>query len=408
MKRAQVYCITGFFALFLFAGPAGAQTKLRILGIMDYAAANVGESIKNDAARLQQWYLSVFDSDTLPNLKGKSTIHYLGTDGRALTPDAIRAYFKGYPIQPDESLMVFYSGHGGMDFGRFPMGQYLSLSGGDMSEAEIIEIAQAPLTLLFLNSCSSFPFPPEPPQMRATQPENWAPFEKLVGRLFLEPVGVLILRAASQGQTAWGSPDGSYFGLELMEELSPYSLYRFANEPNPWPALLSSITQGTQERFQAAKRAVAQNSPNAAAAAILSAKDQLPWAHQSLHAPSVSGIDYVAYYPAQVNPQTGKSERRISFKFWVSGWNGHTLQARAYFYQDEKTPLQSTDSSGVARYLATEPHEIPVTHPQGAWGYAYLKDDWQNLPQQYLVKVHLMQGQAAVAGSGFTLFALPK
>jgi hypothetical protein len=406
MKRSQVYWIAGFFSLILFTSNAGAQTKLRILGIMDYAAANVGESIKNDAARFQQWYLSVFESDMLPNLKGKATIHYLGTDGLALKPEAVRTYFKSYPIQPDESLMVFYSGHGGMDFGRFPMGQYLSLSGGDMSEAEIIEIAQAPLTLLFLNSCSSFPLPlPETPELSAPQREDWAPFEKLVGRLFLEPVGVMILRAASQGQTAWGSPDGSYFGLELMEELAPNNLYRYANDPNPWPTLLASITQETLKRFQAAKHAVAQNPSSAAASSILSAEDQRPWAHYSLHAPSVSGIDYVAYYPTQLNPQTGKNERRISFKYWVSGRNGQMLQARAYFYQNEKTPLQWTDANGVPRYLATEAQDIAVTHPSGAWGYAYLKDESVNLPQNYLVKVHLMQGPDAVAESSFTTFA---
>ncbi len=406
MKRAQVYWITGFLSLFLCAGNAGAQTKVRILGIMDYAAANVGESIKKDASRLQQWNLSVFESDTFPNLKGKSTIHYLGTDNRKLTPDAIRDYFKGYPIQPDESLMVFYSGHGGMDFGRFPMGQYLSLSGGDMSEAEIIEIAQAPLTLFFLNACSSYPLPlPENPQMSAAQPEDWAPFEKLVGRLFFEPVGVLILRAASPGQPAWGTPDGSYFGLELIDGLAPYNLYRLANDPNPWPTLLASITQKTQERFVAAKQAVAQNPPADATNSILTAQDQRPWAHYSLHAPNVSGIDYVAYYPSQWNAQTGKNERRISFKFWVSGLSGQTLQARAYFYQDEKTPLQSTDVNGISYYLATEAQNIAVTHPQGAWGYAYLKDDLQNLPQNYLVKVHLMRDRDPVAESSFTRFA---
>jgi hypothetical protein len=406
MKRTQVYWIAGFFSLFLFASDASAQTKLRILGIMDYAAAGVGESIKNDASRLQQWYLSVFESDTFPNLKGKSTVHYLGTDGLAITPDTVRAYFKNAPIQPDESLMVFYSGHGGMDYRRFPMGQYLSLSGGDMSEAEIIEIAQAPLTLLFLNACSSLPVAmPDKPEMGAGQREDWTPFEKLVGRLFLEPVGVLILRAASEGQTAWGNTDGSYFGLEVMKELAPYSLYRHANDPNPWSAVLSSITLGTQERFQAAKRAFAQSSPPATASSILSAKDQRPWAHLSIHAPTVSGIDYVAYYPAQLNPQTGKYERRISFKYWVSGRGGQSLQARAYFYESENKPLQRADAGGVSRYIATQAQDIAVTNPQGAWGYTYLKDDLENLPQNYLVKIHLMQAADAVAESSFTHFA---
>jgi hypothetical protein len=406
MKRTQVYWIAGLFTLFLFASNASAQSKLRVLGIMDYAAAGVGESIKNDANRLHQWYLSVFDSDSFPNLKGKATVHYLGTDGLPLKPDAILEYFKGYPIAPDESLMVFYSGHGGMDYARFPMGQYLSLSGGDISETQIIEVAQAPLTLFFLNACSSYPLPlPETPEMKATQPEDWAPFEKLIGRLFFEPVGVLILRAASEGQTAWGTPDGSYFGLELMKELDPYSLVRHANDSNPWSEIVSAITKGTQERFQAAKRTVAQNPPKITTSSILEAQDQLPWAHTSLHAANVSGIDYVAYYPPQLNPQTGKYERRISFKYWVSGWNGHSLQARAYFYENESTPLQWTDVSGLSRYSATEAHTITVQHPQGAWGYAYLNDDLANLPQNYLVKVHLMQGQDAVTESSFTKFA---
>ncbi len=405
MKLAQVW-IAGWLSLLLLAAQANAQTKVRILGIMDYAAANVGESIKKDASRLQQWHLSVFESDTFPNLKGKSTIHYLGTDGLALKPDVIRAYFKSAPIQPDESLLVFYSGHGGMDFRRFPMGQYLSLSGGDISETELIEISQAPLTLLFLNACSSFPLPlKEKPEMGAAQPQDWAPFEKLIGRLFFEPVGVMILRAASQGQTAWGTPDGSYFGLEVMKGLDPYNLYRLANDPNPWPALLKSITQETQKRFQAAKQAVAQNPPADTASSILAAQDQLPYAHYSVHAPSLSGIDYVAYYPVKWNAQKAKKERRISFKFWVAGLNGSTLQARAYFYQDERTPLQSTNANGISYYLATEAENIPVTNPQGAWGYAYLNDEVQNLPQQYLVKVHLMKDREAVAESTLTRFA---
>src|SRR4051812_28964476 len=101
-----------------------ALDKLRIVLLVDTQAENVGSGIENDLKNLEKSFDGIFKNPDYPRLqKKKVTTDVLGKN-ESLSAKRIETYFSGNPLEKEEGLLVYFSGHGGYD-PSFPIGGHL-------------------------------------------------------------------------------------------------------------------------------------------------------------------------------------------------------------------------------------------------------------------------------------------
>jgi hypothetical protein len=162
---------------------------------------------------------------------GRSEIRTL--EGSKVTRDNILAEVDRFPVGPNDTLFVYFTGHGGYD----RSGQHvIALARGRLTRPEFItrlKARKARLTVLMTDACSG-----EAPVETGNQDK--APTRNgLLVSLLLEHAGVVDINAATQGELGWCSSTGvgSWFTwvfVQMCQDM-PFRDPRRVTWQEAWP-----------------------------------------------------------------------------------------------------------------------------------------------------------------------------
>lgn len=228
---------------------ADPLNRIRVLLVVDTKAkGDIGESVVADYKRMARTFNSIFENPAYPKLNGRMKGQSIGTVG-SVTIKQIAQYFKKYPIQQDEALVFYYSGHGGVD-PKLHGYHFMSFSSGDkLQNSNLVNLFQSSLvpfhpalTIFIFDDCSSF----SEVTLPKVAPAGGGGREQLYVDLFLRSRGVVWINAASPGQAAWGGVMTPAFTATL--------LYGNLDGGDLWGSLFQQVRSGTEFRFAATKQ----------------------------------------------------------------------------------------------------------------------------------------------------------
>lgn len=221
---------------------ANAGSVHALVVIMD-DDERVGEAMKVNHRHLIRLLNKVDESYTVDRTD------YLSSKGRT-RPNNILNWVKSVNPRPDDVVLIYYGGHGGMD--ATSKRTYLYLTDGnlyrDNLEAEMKKHLSCRLKILITDACSSVPVT----AAERLKPQNYR--TDSVGKshirdLFGEHKGFLHLTAATEGEFAWCNDSiGGVFTSRLMEYISEDS--DTDKDGNiEWSEVFALAKMSTQERF---------------------------------------------------------------------------------------------------------------------------------------------------------------
>jgi hypothetical protein len=176
-------------------------------------------------------------------------------DGNDVTPASILNYYTNLDCRPDDTLVFYYTGHGGTDpnFGHF-----LSTAGGTMnilrSTVRDMMVAKKPHVVIILTDCCSL----SGRLMTPFAPGVGMPLEKLLKDLFLRHGGVVDITAASyrgpdDAEAAYFTPKvGGVFTTALMETLASARTVNLDSDGDgfySWRDLMPKLVDNTGFQF---------------------------------------------------------------------------------------------------------------------------------------------------------------
>ncbi len=248
---AQLACVVGpGTAGAVLAQDVGEARRLRVLFVMDTDADNISGGVRADRANLIKVFQEVRRGREDKIILEEKT-------GDNVTPDQVLGYCQrmkrdhGHALK-DESLLVIYSGHGGIDPVR---GHFLAMRRGRLYRSDLrdaLDATGARLTVILTNCCSNIEGV-DPPMRRV--PAEWAAFKQL----FFQHCGMVDITAAEEGTFAWiNNRDGGFFTLCLTRLLcEPIgTLDKDGNGFVDWTEFSVRLTDDTEGLFVKARDAV--------------------------------------------------------------------------------------------------------------------------------------------------------
>lgn len=200
------------------ATSSGLPAIHALLIIMD-SDPKIGESTKLDLIRVQT-AIQTLKSDAVLDVKILSSMNALYKN-ETVTPQQVQDWIESLKIASDDTIVIYYSGHGYMDQDE---NHYLAFnprspnSMDDMSREEIIQsLKKKPCRLkMLITDCCSNKIDISGGAGRDIEIVS----ESLIYaiNLFLEHKGVLNINSSSEGEVAWGNNSiGGYFTMSLFE-----------------------------------------------------------------------------------------------------------------------------------------------------------------------------------------------
>ena len=205
-KESPLSLLSIFFGYFCFVTflnsveLAQAETKLQIIFCADTNAKGVGPRVAGDLNHIRTLFL-----ENVPQHLYK--FHELtGNDASA---EKIGNKIRAVPIDSDDVLVFFYSGHGAFDTNENE--HLIALTNGDLIRRsdllEVIHSREAKLDVLITNSCSNFvKF-----DVNSPSPNGVQRLKPLFHELFFKPRGLVNISATMPGELAVTSDAGSAF-----------------------------------------------------------------------------------------------------------------------------------------------------------------------------------------------------
>jgi hypothetical protein len=206
--------------LCLAAGPVAADAaddeavRVRVLLAGDTGDPDIGPSVRKDLRTMRALLEDAFASH-----KDRLTLDVL--EDRNVTRDGVLGYYRGLQTGPHETLLFYFSGHGGTERLRGHLFQVLSADGAGPAALWRDEVRAAMrshrprLCVLLSDVCSDLMDfgPREAP--RGVEAPEW----DTVRCLLLQARGLVDLNAVSEGESAVGLEDGGLFTGSLAELL---------------------------------------------------------------------------------------------------------------------------------------------------------------------------------------------
>ena len=131
-------------------------SRLRILLIIDTHGANADlNGFAIDRGTMKKVLKEALREQ---NLEDRYTLDIL--DGTAVTPARVLDYYRNLKVEPNETLLCYYSGHGGAEKGQ---GHFLDMKSGRLMRSELrkaMEAKRPRLAVLLSDCCGDYGFDP--------------------------------------------------------------------------------------------------------------------------------------------------------------------------------------------------------------------------------------------------------
>ncbi len=174
-------------------------------------------------------------------------------DNASGDPTRIVAMIKQMAVDPNDTFVFYFSGHGGSD----DRGQYLAFAGGRLYRDEIRALLQqkgARLNVIITDCCNQRADGQNfgAPSMDMQPPATVTP---LFQSLFFQPSGIVDISGSSPGEAAFFGPlddeSGDFPGSLFTSQIEKF-IYRFKHYPSTWDHFLRSISLNVHLAFRAA------------------------------------------------------------------------------------------------------------------------------------------------------------
>jgi hypothetical protein len=173
-------------------------------------------------------------------------------DNASGDPARIKQLIKSIAAGPNDSFVVYFSGHGGND----DRGQYLSFAGGRLYRDELRALMQqkgARLNVIITDCCNQRADGEDfgAPAMDMQPPPAVTP---LFQSLFFQPSGIVDINGSSPGEAAFFAPlddeSGALPGSLFTSQMERF-IYRYKQQPSSWDHFLRSVSLNVHLAFRA-------------------------------------------------------------------------------------------------------------------------------------------------------------
>jgi hypothetical protein len=302
--------------------------------------------------------------------EGQLEFHPLEISENALgDPRQIARFIQDIRVAPNDTLLFYFSGHGGHD----DRGQYLAFAGGRLYRDELRALMKqkgARLNVIITDCCNQRMDGEDfaAPSMDMEPPPAVTP---LFRSLFFEPQGLVDINSSSPGEAAFfaplgGPPEapvGSLFTIQIAN-----FVYRFRQQRTTWDHFMRSVSLNVHLAFRSGY-------PNGA----VGNKGGKFQSDQNVYAYEYPGM------PAKQGPRSGFTVRDSQNRGAV------ITQVRAGF------PASQVYDLSARRYVALQPGEVIVAaNNLPIRTVAEIVDVIKNSPQVMRLKIRNSRGDREV------------
>ena len=223
--RGKTFIFVGLFCLVVGGFSAARGQAIHLINVADTNDAKVGVSCEADMGNVSQIFFFGFPEPMLKETR-------LSAD--EVSVENIMKAIAAAPVQGNDSLVFFWSGHGGFDVQRKE--HFLQMPGGGLlfrsTVLGALKKRGARLTVLMTDSCANFvDTTANLQQMAPASPDPNRGVAPLFDALFVKSKGVVDINAAAPGEFALGLRGGGLFGVLLASS----ALYEEPPENAPRP-----------------------------------------------------------------------------------------------------------------------------------------------------------------------------
>jgi hypothetical protein len=190
-----------FAILMAIPSTASAEGKVHALLCFDTdAGGGIGRGVKSDRDNLLRVLWESFDTD-----ERRNRIEMTVLEGAKLIPSRILDWYADLVSDDDDTLLFYYSGHGGMDRDG---GHFLAMSHGTVwrSDLRAAMLSRKPrLCIILTDCCANFEDQiPQQGELPVPTPANW----DVVQLLFFNSSGFVDTNAAAPGSFSYANDQG--------------------------------------------------------------------------------------------------------------------------------------------------------------------------------------------------------
>jgi hypothetical protein len=219
----------------LYKALPGASEHVRALLVID-SDSNLRESVLADGKRMRKM-LEL-------GLHGRVSITEYS--GRRASPKNVLHYIHHLRTRPQETLLVYYAGHGATDPAR---GQMLTMKYGNLSRNDLMKTMtskKAQMKILLSDCCANL-------WGLSAAAEAEIPIDPYVFRsLFFWQRGVADINACTTGESSWGDNRGGIFTENVAGSLYGRMARLDVNRDRlaSWQEYFSAVRGGTQRSYR--------------------------------------------------------------------------------------------------------------------------------------------------------------
>lgn len=184
--------------------PAEAD-KLHVVLLVAGADSNIGNADVQDVHAVKHAVETAFANDH-KRLVLHDLTHKNPKTGKFWTGGEILQYLRNMKVGPNDNVLVFHSGHGGIANRKQPEASHiLTVDGGQIARKDVVQAVEAhkPRALILLTDCCSS-YMDSPVSL-----DNEEVNVKTVRNLLLRPAGFISITAAQDGKEATASFKGT-------------------------------------------------------------------------------------------------------------------------------------------------------------------------------------------------------